>query len=255
LKHDRFPLLFLFLFGFLLTPLLSYISARMIGLTGQDISFPMVREGIFILSGYRGIDIWFAPIPYHNYGGMTAIFRQFELTGTSFTSLIKAEILMLPVGLLCSVLFWSLVWKTSTIPSPLFQYAQRFWHLTALQQALWYSATTEGNTLFLKAIKGEWIAVGAALGLGLSLLFSLFGLPTLFVYGVIGGLGGLPHGMIPEMVGALLGRYYFEKKVGGTVWRQYTPILLAGYAAGIGLVGMGGVAVTLIGKSAGVLPY
>ena len=40
-----------------------------------------------------------------------------------------------------------------------------------------------------------------------------------------------------------------------TVWRQYAPILLAGYAAGVGLVGMGGVAIALIAQSAGVLLY
>jgi hypothetical protein len=37
--------------------LLSYINARMAGLTGQTIGFPMIREGAFILSGYKGADI------------------------------------------------------------------------------------------------------------------------------------------------------------------------------------------------------
>ena len=43
-------------FGFVWTPIYSYIGARMIGLTGspQGASFPYLREGSFYLSGYQG---------------------------------------------------------------------------------------------------------------------------------------------------------------------------------------------------------
>ena len=51
-----------------MTPVISYVNARMAGLTGQLVSFPLLREGAFILSGYKGIDIWFAPIPYSDHG-------------------------------------------------------------------------------------------------------------------------------------------------------------------------------------------
>ena len=44
--------------------------------------------------------------------------------------------------------FWSLVWQMEPIPSPTFQYAQTYWHLIALRQCLWYSATLGGETLF-----------------------------------------------------------------------------------------------------------
>ena len=42
-------------FGFVWTPI-SYIGARMIGLTGSppNVSFPYLREGSFYLSGYQG---------------------------------------------------------------------------------------------------------------------------------------------------------------------------------------------------------
>jgi len=256
LKEDRFPLLFLMAFGFLVTPLISYVNARMIGLTGQAVGFPMVREGTFILSGYKGVDIWFAPIPYSDYGRRAQMFRSVELTGTKFTSIIKAELLILPIGLICGFIFWSLIWRMNPIPSPTFQFAQNYWHLIALKQCLWVSSTTEGGaTFFQEAIKFKWIIGGLGFGLTSFAVLSWLQLPVSLIYGFIRGLGGLPHMLIPEMFGALLGRYYFQKKFGMKQWRQYTPVLFAGFACGMGLIGMAVVAIVLISKSILQLPY
>jgi len=125
----RFPIVFLLLFGFVYTPIESYINARMMGLTGQFIGMPMVREATFILSKYKGVDIWFAPIPLANHGYQAQHFRMVELTGTKFTSIIKAELLMLPILLVCSFLFWQYMWKLAPIPSNAYPYAQKMWHL------------------------------------------------------------------------------------------------------------------------------
>ena len=183
------------------------------------------------------------------------MFRQFELTGTRFTSIIKAELLLIPVALGCSLLFWTLIWNNTSIPSPIFQYAQKFWHLTALRQSIWISATTEGNHLFLEAIKFDWIGAGFLFGVSSYVLLTVLGLPVLLIYGFIRGVGQLSHLLIPEMIGALLGRYYFERRFGKQKWRQYAPVLLAGYAAGMGLIGMSTVAIALVSKSVSQLPY
>jgi hypothetical protein len=255
LEDDDFPLVFLLLFGFVLTPALSYVNARMAGLTGQLVSFPMIREGAFILSGYKGIDIWFAPIPYADHGRRAQLFREVELTGTKFSSILKAELLLLPLSLVCGFLFWSLVWQMGPIPSPAFQYAQTYWHLIALRQCLWYSATLGGETLFDQAIKGWWIFGGFAFAGGTFGVLSLLRLPVTLIYGFVRGLSGLPHMLIPEMVGALIARYSLEKKFGVERWRKYAPVLLAGYACGMGLVGMSAVAIALISKSVTQLQY
>ena len=57
-----------------------------------------------MLSHYQKVDIWFAPIPLADYGGMAQHFRTVELTRTKFTSIIKVEFLMLPIMLGCSLL-------------------------------------------------------------------------------------------------------------------------------------------------------
>ena len=255
LEDDDFPLVFMLAFGLLLTPLLSYVNARMAGLTGQLVSFPMIREGAFILSGYRGIDIWFVPIPYADHGRRAQLFREVELTGTKFSSLLKAEFLVLPLSLICGFVFWSLIWKMGPIPSPAFQYAQTYWHLIALRQCLWYSATLGGDSLFHEAIKGVWVAGGFSFAGGSFLLLSWLRLPVSLIYGFVRGLSALPHLLIPEMAGALLARFVLEKRFGQRNWRQYAPVLLAGYACGMGLIGMSAVAIALISKSVTQIRY
>jgi len=255
LEDDDFPLLFLLAFAFLLTPAVSYVNARMIGLTGQTVGIPLVRESAFLLSGYRGVDIWFAPIPYHDHGRRAQLFREVELTGTKITSIAKAELLILPVILGCGFLFWSLVWSMGTIPSTAFPFAQKYWHLIALRQFMWFSFTAEGGLSFSEVLHLPWAAGGFALaGLGLWGA-SAWGLPVALVYGFITGVQSLPHLLIPEMVGALLGRYWLERRFGQHNWRRWAPVLLAGFACGQGLTGMGSVAIALIARSVSQLPY
>lgn len=252
---QRFPVLFLLLFGFVWTPFDSYVNARMIGLTGQYVPFPFVREAMFILSGYKGADIWFAPIPFANYGGYAQRFREVELTGTRFTSLIKAEALMLALMLFCSLLFWSYIWRLNPIPSVYYPYAQQMWEFTAMQQAFWITATTERNEVFLQAVKPPVIASGFAFGVGSYLLLTLLGWPVMLIYGFIRGMGQIPHFLIPEILGALLGRFYFEKRFGSKEWRRYTPVLAAGFACGMGLIAMVSIAAALIFQSISQLPF
>ncbi len=255
----QFPWLFFVLYGFVYTPIISYITARMEGIAGQFVSLPLVREASFIAGakffGYHGIEIWYAPIPIHNYGKATVDFREIELTGTSLRGIIKAEIVVFPVVMVASLLFSQFIWQLAPIPSASYPYAQELWHLQALNTLLMQTSTLEGNSLFFQALNGWYVAAGLGLGLVAYVLLMIFGLPVLLVYGVVRGLGqSVPHGLILEVVGALLGRYYFLKRY-GKKWRQYAPVLLAGFSCGMGLMGMFAMGATLILKSLGKLAY
>ncbi|MFH1137396.1 MAG: peptide transporter [Pseudomonadota bacterium] len=255
----NFPWIFFLLYGFLYTPVVSYITARMEGIAGQFVSLPLVREASFIAGarffGYQGIEIWYAPIPIHNYGEATVQFRQIELTGTSLRGVIKAEIVVFPVVIVASLLFSQFIWRLAPIPSAAYPYAQELWHLQALNQLLMQTSTLEGNSLFFQALSGLVVLAGLGFGLVTYFILSLLGLPILLIYGVVRGLGqSTPHGLILEVLGAFLGRYYFLKKY-GTMWRQYAPVLLAGFSCGMGLTGMMAMGFALILKSLGRLPY
>ncbi|MCX5882742.1 MAG: peptide transporter [Deltaproteobacteria bacterium] len=255
----HFPWIFFLGYGFIYTPFISYISARMEGIAGQFVNLPMVREASFIAGakffGYQGIEIWYAPIPIHNYGKATVDFREIELTGTSIRGIIKAELVVFPVVMIASLLFSQFIWRLAPIPSSSYPYALKLWHLQALNTLLMQTSTLEGNSLFYQALNGIYVLAGLGLGVITYLILSLFGLPTLLVYGIVRGLGQhAPHGMILELIGALLGRYYFLKRY-GKMWRQYAPVLLAGFSCGMGLTGMFAMGFALILKSLGRLAY
>ncbi|WP_448382830.1 peptide transporter [Desulfosoma sp.] len=254
-----FPWIFLVAYGFVYTPFISYVSARMEGITGQFVSLPMVREASFIAAskffGYHGIGIWYAPIPFHNYGKATVRWREIELTGTSFRSIIKAEILVFPVVMIASLLFSQYIWRLAPIPSSQYPYAQELWHLQALNSLLLQSATLEGYSPFFEALKGQYVLWGLGLGTVVYGILSLLHWPVLLIYGIVRGLGqSTPHGIFLEIIGAFLGRYYFSKKY-GLAWRQYAPVLLAGFSCGMGLMGMLAMGFTLIMRSLGSLAY
>ncbi len=255
----NFPWFFFILYGFVYTPVISYITARMEGIAGQFVSLPLVREASFIAGakffGYQGIEIWYAPIPIHNYGEATVDFRKIELTGTSIRGIIKAEIVVFPVVMIASLLFSQFIWRLAPIPSSSYPYAQELWHLQALNSLLMQTSTLEGNSLFFQALKGSYVLTGLGFGLTAYILLNLLGLPVLLIYGVVRGLGqSTPHGLILEVVGALLGRFFFLKRY-GAMWRQYAPVLLAGFSCGMGLTGMFAMGITLILKSLGKLAY
>ncbi|MDJ0783012.1 MAG: peptide transporter [Desulfosarcinaceae bacterium] len=255
----NFPWIFFLGYGFIYTPVISYITARMEGIAGQFVSLPLVREASFIAGakyfGYQGIEIWYAPIPIHNYGEATVNFRQIELTGTSIRGIIKSEIVVFPVVMIASLLFSQFIWRLAPIPSSQYPYAQELWHLQALNTLLMQTSTLEGNSLFYQALNWIYIVCGLGFGVVTYGVLSLFGLPILLVYGVVRGLGqSTPHGMLLEVLGAFLGRFFFLKRYGAR-WRQYAPVLLAGFSCGMGLTGMFAMGFALILKSLGRLAY
>jgi hypothetical protein len=255
----NFPVVFFLLYGFLYTPVVSYITARMEGIAGQFVSLPLVREASFIAGakyfGYQGIEIWYAPIPIHNYGSATVGFREIELTGTSIRGIIKSEIVVFPVVMIASLLFSQFIWGLAPIPSSAYPYAQELWHLQALNTLLMQTSTLEGNSLFFQALNWVYVGAGTALGVLVYGVLTLFGLPVMLVYGMVRGLGqSTPHGLVLEVIGALLGRFFFLRRY-GAMWRQYAPVLLAGFSCGMGLTGMFAMGLTLILKSLGRLAY
>lgn len=251
-----FPVVFFLIYGFLYTPLMGYAAAKVEGLAGQTVAIPMVKEASFILSGYKGVAIWFAPIPMHNYGTATRGFKVMELTGTRVKSLIKTDLVCMPIILVSLVLFSSLIISQGPLNSDLYPYVQKVWDLQARNQCVMMSATLEGKrSIFIEALKPSVVGIGFLGSAAMYAVLSAFSLPVLLIYGVVRGLGQTnPMGLIPEMLGALLGRYYFRKKFGDR-WREYTPAIFAGFTCGMGLMGMAGVALRLLAMSISPVQY
>ena len=134
------------LIAFVYAPIMSFVSARLDGLVGRNISIPYVDEAIRFMTGFRGVEIWFVPFPARNFGGHAEGFRVVELTGMKFTSLLKAELFMLPIVFGVSLMYWTFLWRMAPIPSESYPYAQIMWPLRAFDQALYLSSTMYSKT-------------------------------------------------------------------------------------------------------------
>jgi len=255
----EFPLMFLIGFAFLWTPLISYMSARMMGFVGQPLQIPYVMQATFILSGYKGIDIWFAPMPIFDNGWAAQMFREVELTGTKMISVVKAEVFLLVLMLAFSFVYWSFFWRSSQIPSSQYPYAQTWWPLNAFYQCLWATATdpraTDRPTFLMEALKFPVIGYSGVAMLAVYGGFLALKIRALWFYGFAYGLTQSTWLCTPMFAGALLGRYYFARRFGVERWARYAPVLAAGYTCGVGLIGMVSIGLTIIFKAVRSLPF
>jgi hypothetical protein len=238
-------------YGFVYTPIIGYVSARMEGVVGQNVQLPLVREAALLLTGYQGAAIWFVPFPANNHGNQALYFRKTELTGTKITSMIKAELFILPVILVATVVFSHLIWRIAPVPSSAFPYAEQWWELSAYKQGLIYSSTLPGGggSHFAQAFHGTYLLAGLGGSLLIYAGLASFGLPVMLFYGIIRGLDqSAPHVILPQFIGALLGRRYFQKKFGER-WKQYIIVFFAGYSCGVGLIMMFSLGCVFMSKS------
>ncbi|NQU40503.1 MAG: peptide transporter, partial [Lentisphaerae bacterium] len=155
----------LFFLGFVYTPLISYVTARLEGMVGQVVEIPMIREATLILSGYRGVACWFLPMPLANYGQMTVFYRQCELTGTKFTSIWKTKLVLYPIILVSSIFFMNFIWGLDKVPSSAYPYAEKMWELNALNQSIVYTSTLGEYSMFEQAFNWIYLGVGGLFGL------------------------------------------------------------------------------------------
>jgi hypothetical protein len=242
-------------FAFLYTPLISYVTARLEGLAGQAVEIPMVREASFILSGYTGgVKVWFLPVPMANYGGGVVSYRQAELTGTRFWSIWKAEILLVPIVLVASICFAQFIWSLAEIPGPEYPFAEKMWELQAATGSVILTSTLGRFSQFNWAFSWQWLGVGTAFGVGLFALMSALSAPIMMTYGLIRGLGQSMHGVVPQFIGACIGEFYFHRRL-GLKYRQYTPVIMAGFSCGMGLITVLAVGFNFLAKAIIKIPY
>jgi len=94
------------------------------------------------------------------------------------------------------------------------------------------------------------VRLGLGTGVTSFLLLRLLGLPTLLVYGVVRGFGQTTPGhVLLEFIGALIGRFYLQRRFGRRRWRRIAPVVLAGFSCGLGLMAMASVGIALLAKS------
>jgi len=252
--HARSLIIFSII-GFGYAPLMTYVRTRLEGMVGQTFHVPMVLQAARILSGFQGAEIWFVPTPQPEIRTFAVQYRQAELTGTSFRSIWKAQIFLIPIIILSSIFFANFIWGIAPIPSPTFPFTEKMWEFTAMNQCIMYTSTMGGFSQFEQAFKPLVLVLGMGLGLIAFATFASIGVPTMFLYGAVRGLDQTwPHTVIPQFIGALLGRYYFQRRFKKN-WRRYITVIAAGFSCGAGLVTILGVGFTFLKNAVIQLPF
>lgn len=242
-------------FGIFYTPLISYVTARLEGLAGMSVSIPYVREIAFILSGYQGITVWFLPMPMNNYGVQTVFYKTAELTGTRFPSIWKVDFFLFPIILIATIGFSSFIFTLADVPSAAYPYTQEIWEFNAKNQCLVYSSTMGYYSAFMDAFNIIYIIIGLAFGLISFGTLAFFNAPTLLCYGVVAGMHQImPHTVLPQFIGAMLGQFYFRRKF-GEHWKRNIIVVSSGYFVGSGLISMLCVGIVFLSKASSTLPY
>jgi hypothetical protein len=182
---------------------------------------------------------------------MADFLRQVQLTRTRFTSILKAELLIFPLMMVASFIFWSYVVSLGPVPSEAYPYVQKIWPQHAQMKALWASSMQEGSLMLTRALK-PWLIAGTLAVSCLAFVVAGFaGLSTQYLYGIFGGLMQRPDTVFLVFVGALLGRFVLARKYGREKWQNYAPILAVGLSAGMGLMGMLSIAINFLVVSVG----
>ena len=129
------------------------------------------------------------------------------------------------------------------------------WPINATNECLWKTSLRDGNSQMLQAIRGDYVAAGFTSSLAIYGMLWVFKLPSMWFYGIIGGIGADPGSMVARLLGAIIGRFYMIKRFGMKRWYMFNPVLAAGFACGVGLIGMGTVAIALVSKAVIVKPF
>jgi hypothetical protein len=191
-------------------------------------------------------------MPLESAGTVADFLKQTELTRTRFTSILKVEVLAMPLVLIASYLFWSYICSLGPVPSDAYPWAQKFWPLNAQMSALWASSMQEGQSMILESLKPSVILGGLA---GMTALFAGFGavgISTQYLYGGIGAISSYPHMTLMIFTGACLGKFVLARKFGKEQWLNFAPILAVGFGVGVGLIGMLSIAINFLWVSIGM---
>lgn len=250
-----YPWLIMMFYALVYNPLISYTTAKLEGICGQAVNIPYLQELTILLSGHKGVDIWFAPMPIMNMGSETVGFRVLELTGTKVISQVKTLILTVPIVVITSFFTAEILWRMAPVPSSAYPYTQMMWELQLKQWCLTRTATMEGGSLFLESLHLDYAVWGLASGSGLFAILTLLGLPVMLVFGAVWGLAqSSPGALFCQLLGAFVGRFYFKRKY-KDMWLKYMTVLLAGFGCGLGLTSMIAMGFTVITKMLSPSPW
>jgi len=240
----------------------SLIDARAVGLTGFKVEPPYVREGLLFAFG-SGANIWFAPWPVPvGASAWVQNFKVAQLTRCKPSSLLKAALIALPVGVLANFIYMSIFWRIAPIPSSSYPFAQAILPIWAFNISFWMSTTVqsggEAASFAARIFKLDWMLITVA-------VFTLLHLYNMWAqrHGITWRLSliGVAVGMVTPIpftvsifIGALTARW-IRRRRGAGWFDQFRNVIVAGLVVGEGAVVGIFAAISALKSSLLNLPY
>jgi hypothetical protein len=227
----------------------SLILTNAIGLTGYVVDVPYVNEAVFLMSGYKNVNIWFAPlmITQGTGGWFAATYKLCELTGTKITSLITAHLIIASIAFVLSFIYLQLFWTMAPIPSAIYPATSAFWPISVVTRSLWMTGSLF-SVVSIQLILGSFV-----LGAIIESVSTFLHLPFSTMAMAVGGLTALPVAvtfLIGGIVAKILSRIFGEEW-----WRAYRASAAAGIFLGQSAIVVIAVGVNMVTKSIWPLPY
>jgi len=229
------------------------VSCRIWGEVGPlNIPPPPVWQGMVVLSGYPKVDAFFAAplIGTGGAGGMTHAVKVAYLTDTKPIDYFKALAILAPVGLLASFFYTGVFWTVAPMPSSAYPWTRIAWPVQIIQQNVWISRSTE---IFRFDLAMNTFILFTVLGLIGEFVIRRF-IPFSFI-GIISGTLTLPPYSLAYLVGAIVGKFLLQRKMGAARWNEMKPVVAAGLAMGIGVAVGLSAPLAMVAKAMWAAPY
>jgi len=255
------PLLILFISGGAF--FVSFLSAGAAGVTTGGLTVPYQRELIIYYSGYRGRELWFAPITMYSGGAIVAqSFFQAEICEVRTIEYAKTYIIVTILSLLSGFISVSAFWSVAAIPSGAYPATIFRWPIDALnwartQEWIWSGYLFRTNLILYSIVAGSIVYAVTDFA---------FHLPHFLISFIAGGLGTLGVGTLTVLptqafeysLAMLIGSIVAQKLIKPRFAEGFDKIrgvLVIGFTLGTGFVDILIFSVILLVKSMWLLPY
>ncbi|MEM3523683.1 MAG: hypothetical protein QXS04_03800, partial [Thermoproteota archaeon] len=225
------------------------LTARATAETGLSVTIPYIREAFFVSFTRPGDVIpWVVPTHVTSSAGIiTHRVYVAKLLKVRPLDYYKAYLIFFIIAILLSLLYVSIFWAMTPIPSAFYPYASYSWPISALYFSLWVSRSIE-------IFKVDVIAISSVLSFIMVVASSRFPTQYFSPIGFLYGFQNIPAYTLPPLIGALIGKW-LERRMGKDKWVVRRGVIIAGTFCGIALAVAAAVAITIMGRAITAKPF
>jgi len=241
---------FVWFFSWLLLPLLQgFLAARATGETGLTVQVPYVREAFMLpLTAPGDPTPWVAPFYSTSAAGIiTHRVKVAQLLDARPLDYYKAYVLLFPLVVLMSFIFWSIFWMMAPIPSSFYPWTAITYPINSLNFSLFISRA------FI-IFKPDVIIGSTLISMVLAFGSSILHITAFSPIGFLAGITTYPPFSLAYLIGALIGMM-IERRVGKEKWETRKSVILAGIFCGLALAIAIAIAIAIVGRVVTSRPF